>query len=483
MQNGRPGRNHMRPVSFDAGTDWEASNVTDGWNWRQPDGSWTSAPLSSSEDSPARMSAVSNGSGSTMGGARPAFGGSSVGHRGSGSPWWSDAMNDPWRDPHTPTALFVQAPAPGGSALPEPVVDPATRRRRGLVPVLLVSLITALLAGSLGGALGYGFAVRMAGTSGTSLDSFTPPPPGAAQRPPESMAGVAERLLPSVVTVRVSGRGGTSVGSGFVVAREGYVITNDHVIAGSSGRATVVFNDGSTASASVVGRDPESDIAVIKVSRDNLVPVAFGDSDRIAVGDPVLAFGTPLALANTVTAGIISAVDRTIRAGEPGGQVRYYAAIQTDAAVNQGNSGGPLVDGAGRVIGVNSVIKSLAADEETAGNIGLAFAIPINQAKRVTQEIIDTGRARRTIFGAQVADSGNGSGGVRLISVEPSGPAAAAGLRAGDVVLKLDGRVLEESSDLIALVRKYPPGAVVTVEYRRGSANRSASVTLAADAK
>lgn len=427
-----------------------------------------------------------------MVGSSPAFGGSPVGYphsgapvdyRNSDSPWWSDAMNDPWRDPQTPTAVVVQAPAPVGAALPEPVVDPETRRRRGLVPVLVVSLVTALLAGSLGGALGYAFAVRTASPAGTSLDSFAPLPPGAAQRPPESMAGVAERMLPSVVTVRVNGRGGASVGSGFVATRDGYVITNDHVVAASSGKATVVFNDGTSASASVVGTDPESDIAVIKVSRDNLVPVAFGDSDRIAVGDPVLAFGTPLALANTVTAGIVSAVDRTIQAGEPGGQVRYYAAIQTDAAVNQGNSGGPLVDGAGRVIGVNSVIKSLAADEETAGNIGLAFAIPINQAKRVTQEIIDTGRARRTIFGAQVGGTGNGSGGVRLISVDPSGPAAAAGLRAGDVVLKLDGRLLEEPSDLIALVRKYPPGAVVTIEYRRGSARQSASVTLAADAK
>jgi putative serine protease PepD len=262
------------------------------------------------------------------------------------------------------------------------------------------------------------------------------------------------------------------------------VITNDHVVADATGSVTVTFNDGDVAPADVVGKDPESDLAVIKVNGgEDLSPVEFGNSDGIAVGDPVLAFGAPLALANTVTSGIVSALDRTIQAGEPGGPVRYYAAIQTDAAVNQGNSGGPLVDSGGRVIGVNSVIKSLATDEEQAGNIGLAFAIPINQAKRVAQEIIATGKARRTVFGAQVEGGRVPSGGVRLVSVDSAGPAGSAGLRNGDVVTKLDGHVLEESTDLIALVRKYAPGEVVTVEYRRGSDRRTASVTLAADAK
>lgn len=181
----------------------------------------------------------------------------------------------------------------------------------------------------------------------------------------------------------------------------------------------------------------------------------------------------------------MSALDRTMQAGEPGGPVRYYAAIQTDAAVNHGNSGGPLVDAAGRVVGVNSTIKSLVSDGQEAGNIGLAFAIPINQAKRVTQDIIGTGKARRTVIGAQVGgpNAAVPGGGVRLASVEPSGPAAEAGLRAGDVILRLNGRPMTEPSDLIALVRKFAPGSVVTVEYRRGSARQNASVTLAADAK
>jgi putative serine protease PepD len=399
------------------------------------------------------------------------------------SPWWSDGYSDPWRDPHAPAAVVVQPATATAPADLEPVVDPDATRRHGLGLVFLVSLVTALLAGALGGALGFTLGSR-GGAGSVNLGGAPAPGPTQPQRAPESLAAVAERVLPSVVTVRVAGSGTFSVGSGFVVTADGYVITNDHVVAESDDPVTVTFTDGSTASAEVVGSDPESDLAVIRISgASDLVPVQFGDSDAIAVGDPVLAFGAPLALANTVTSGIVSAVDRTMRAGEPGGQVRYYAAIQTDAAVNQGNSGGPLVDSAGRVVGVNSVIKSLASNEDLAGNIGLAFAIPINQAKRVAQEIIATGKARRTVFGAQVEGASLPSGGVRLSTVETDGPAETAGLRAGDVVTKLDGRVLEESADLIALVRKYAPGEVVAVEYRRGTEQRKASVTLAADVK
>ncbi|MFC0507843.1 S1C family serine protease [Micromonospora costi] len=438
--------------------------MTDGWDWRRPG----DAPTPAAPPRAADPSAAAPG---TAGGR-------------AASPWWSDALADPWRDPAAPAAVVVPAPASGGTA-PEPVSDPDAPGRPGLRQVLLISLVSALLAGALGGALGYALAVRGGVAAGTVLGADPAQAPALAQRKPESLAGVAERVLPSVVTVRVSSVGGTSEGSGFVVSADGHVITNDHVVAGGTGKASVVFNDGTSAPAKVVGQDPESDIAVIKVERTGLRPVEFGDSDALAVGDPVLAIGSPLSLANTVTAGIVSALDRTMQAGEPGGPVRYYAAIQTDAAVNHGNSGGPLVDAAGRVVGVNSTIKSLVSDGQEAGNIGLAFAIPINQAKRVTQDIIGTGKARRTVIGAQVGGPGAAvaGGGVRLASVEPSGPAAGAGLQAGDVILRLNGRPMAEPSDLIALVRKFAPGSVVTVEYRRGSSRQNASVTLAADAK
>jgi putative serine protease PepD len=412
--------------------------VTDGWNWRQPPPS-------------------------------------------AGSPWWSDALADPWRDPYAPAAVVVPTAAENTGPQPEPVTDPDAPRRR-LGPILVICLVTALLAGGLGGTLGFVFAIRSGVGAGVGAGLGTPSaaPPAAANRAPESLAGVAKKVLPSVVTVHVP----NAIGSGFVVSQNGYIITNDHVVEGSNDTMSVSFSDGSTASATVVGRDPESDIAVIKVSKPNLTPVQLGNSDSIAVGDPVLAFGSPLALVNTVTAGIVSALDRTIKAGE-GGTTRYYAAIQTDAAVNQGNSGGPLVDASGKVVGVNSVIRSVGTTDTEAGNIGLAFAIPINQAQRVAADIIDTGKARRTVIGAEVIDTGTGAStaGARLRSVEPAGPAATAGLKAGDVVTKLNGHVLEDGTDLIALVRKYPPGSVVSVEYHRGTRAASASVTLAADAK
>ena len=395
-----------------------------------------------------------------------------------GSPWWSDALADPWRDPYTP-AQVVQHSAPDGSApAPEKVADPDAPRR-SLAPVLMICLVTALLAGALGSTLTYTYLTRSGygRGGGAQLGAPQADPSAAVNRAPDSLAGIAKKVQPSVVTVHVTG----AIGSGFVVSADGYVITNDHVVETGSDNMSVSFSDGSVAKASLVGRDPESDIAVIKVARPGLTPVALGNSDAIAVGDPVLALGSPLGLENTVTFGIVSALDRTLQSGEPGGTTRYYAAIQTDAAVNQGNSGGPLVNAAGQVIGVNSVIRSLSSTETDAGNIGIAFAIPINQAKRLASDIIDHGKARRTVIGAEVVTGGVAVAGARLRTVETAGPAAAAGLKAGDVITKLDHHVLTDGTDLIALVRKYAPGTVVPIEYRRGSKTSTVSVTLVAD--
>lgn len=397
--------------------------------------------------------------------------------------WWSDARNDPWRDPATPTEIVVTEPAPAGAGL-EPVADPdapAPGRGRVLLAVVVTALAVGLVAGVLGGALGFTYAERH--RPAASLDGPLDTAPAAlAQRPPESAAAVVRQIQASVVTIRSDGLGGGTLGSGFVVSTDGYVLTNDHVVGLGQPRPIVTYHDGTTSAATLVGRDHESDLAVLRVDKKDLAAARLGDSEAVAVGDPVLAFGSPLALANTVTSGIVSALDRTIRSAEPTGGTRYYAAIQTDAAVNQGNSGGPLVDLAGRVVGVNSVIKSVAATADEAANIGLAFAIPINQAKRVAEEIIDTGQARRTVLGAKLADGGQvAGGGVRLADVVPDGPADQAGLRQGDVVVRFDGLPLAEPSDLIALVRKHPPGAVVSVQYRRGSSNADVAVTLVAD--
>jgi putative serine protease PepD len=395
------------------------------------------------------------------------------------SPWWSDALADPWRDPSAPAAVVVVPSSADGPALESDAEALPGGRRRGLGLVLLVSVITALLAGALGGTLGFVFASRGGVATGPRLGGGAP----ANQRPPDSLAGVAKKVLPSVITVKVAGGGGTNIGSGFIVSTDGYAITNDHVVSGAVGAASAVLNDGTTVPAKVVGSDPESDVAVLKLEASNLTPVEFGDSDSVQVGDPVLAMGSPLALANTVTFGIVSALDRPIVNDAQGGPKRYYAAIQTDAAINHGNSGGPLVDAGGRVIAVNAAIRSLATDEEQAGNVGLAFAIPINQAKRLAQDIVDTGRARRTVIGAELDGTRSPSGGVRLTTVEAGGPAANAGLKPGDVLLRIGGRPLDEPGDLIAMVRKYAPGTGVAVEYQRDGAKHNAQVVLAADVK
>ncbi|HEX6869757.1 MAG TPA: trypsin-like peptidase domain-containing protein [Micromonosporaceae bacterium] len=362
---------------------------------------------------------------------------------------------------------------------PTPEFTAAPRHRAGLLVV--TALISGLLAGALGGAIGY-FAATDRGAGGVVLGSGSRGSPPTA-RQPDSVPALVAQVMPSVVTVEGFGAQGSSLGSGFFITTDGYVLTNEHVVAEVPDRAVrVTLSDATTVPARVVGRDAESDLAVLKVDRNNVRPVEFADSDQVAVGDGVVAIGAPLALVGTVTAGIVSAVDRTIETQDLGGVQRYYAAIQTDAAVNKGNSGGPLFDLNGQVVGVNSVIKSLVEDGEEAGNIGIAFAIPINQAARVAAELIDTGRARRTVIGAQVDNYRGPGGGVRLTKVDAGGPAAEAGLRSGDVVVRLGSHAIEAPHDLIALVRRYDPGTVVTVVYRRGTALASASVKLVADA-
>lgn len=395
---------------------------------------------------------------------------------GASSAWWSDALHDPWRDPDSPAVVVARPAAP----LPPPPPAPPKPVIFGPRSLVLVAVLAGLLAGLLGGGVGY--LAATAHQRPLVLGAEGSPPP--APRVPASLSDIVTRVMPSVVTVRASSGQGESIGSGFVISKDGHILTNEHVVHGAArGRITITMFDGTEVSATVVGRDPESDIAVLLASRNNLSPVFLGDSDRVSVGDGVFAIGTPLALPGTVTSGIVSAVDRTISAREAGGTARYYAAIQTDAAVNRGSSGGPLFDYVGRVIGVNSVIKSVVTAGQEAGNIGIAFAIPINHAMRVASELIDTGRARRTVVGAEVNAYDGPGGGVRITSVDASGPAAAAGLRAGDVVTRIDGHLVEEPADLIALVRRYDPGKTVTIVYRRDGATQTTNVVLAVDAE
>jgi putative serine protease PepD len=396
------------------------------------------------------------------------------------SPWWaSDAPRDPWRDPASSPAWIAPAPPP---AAPPPVPDGGPGGDgRSVKSLLSVAVIAAVLAGTLGGALGFAAAARLVGGDTVVLgNSSGTTTPALANRAPVSVAGIAKRVQPSVVSIEIAAAGKRGNGSGFVVSSNGFIVTNNHVAAPAAGGGTlrVVFQDGTYANGRIVGRDPNSDIAVLKIDRTGLPAVQFGDSDRVVVGDPVVAFGSPLGLQGTVTSGIVSSLDRPVVTGGDGGEEAYMAAIQTDAAINPGNSGGPLVDGEGRVIGVNSAIATLAGSSAQGGSIGLGFSIPINQAKRIAEQIIATGKAKRTIIGATLDMTySSPTGGVRLEAV-PAGPAQQAGLRAGDVILEFDGRRVADPTDLIALIRKFPAGAEVPVVYSRGGDTATARVTL-----
>jgi putative serine protease PepD len=314
----------------------------------------------------------------------------------------------------------------------------------------------------------------------------------AVDRSPSSVAAVAAKILPSVVSINVRTSSGGDTGSGIVLSKSGYVLTNNHVIsaARNGGVMSVVLPDKSTVGASLVGHpDPVDDIAVIKLSGNHhLTPAVLGNSDDLEVGDPVLAVGSPLGLAGTVTSGIVSALNRPVEAGgEQGVPEDVIDAIQTDAAINPGNSGGPLVNSAGAVIGVNSAIASLSTGSTTSsqsGSIGLGFAIPIDEAKRIAGQIITQGYSTHAIIGVSLDPAFTGAG--ARISASPSGgpavqsggPAAKAGIKSGDVITAVDGQRVTTADDLIVAIRRHVPGQRVTLTYDRDGHATTVSVVL-----
>jgi putative serine protease PepD len=397
--------------------------------------------------------------------------------------------------PSMSTTAFRAPPAVGSLATSPRRQSVSTTPRRArsvrLGVVVLVAALTALLIGTAAGYVGS----RLGAPQQTSAASSAAPvaTPGAvtststgplpATRAPKAMNGVAvaRAALPSTVMIRITGGGDTSVGSGFVLNRNGLVMTNNHVVAGATNGGTlrVVFPDGATASATLVGRSPTYDIAVIRVDTSHaLVPLAIGNSDDTQVGESVLAIGSPLALPGTVTEGIVSATNRPVAVGQKGNTAdAYINGTQTDAPINPGNSGGPLIDAGGRVIGVNSAILTLNNDQSQAGNIGIGFAIPVNQAMQVGTMLIANGKATYPVIGADVADTSDQSG-VQLTKVTPGGPADQAGLRTGDVVVDLNGHPVVASDELIVAIRSHRPGERVTVTYRRSGHSQVVAVVL-----
>ena len=354
----------------------------------------------------------------------------------------------------------------------------SNRRRPRLASVIAVAALTALV---IGGAAGYGGAtLARRAESANAANPSAPATPGVTRTPvapaPDSAntVEVAKRVLPATVMIQV-GRG---TGSGFVIDQEGRIVTNNHVVADAANgsRIRVIFSDGRRYSALMVGRSPSYDLAVIKVSgATQLTPLEIGDSDQVQIGEPVIAVGSPLGLPGTVTQGIISARNRPVMVSEGAdadSPTAYINAIQTDAPINPGNSGGPLVDAGARVIGVNSAILTFAASR----NIGLGFAIPINQVATIADLLIKNGKATYPVIGANVQDA---SSGVQLTEVDARGPAGKAGLRVGDVITGIDGEPVDGGMEqLIVSVRTRRPGDVVVLDYTRGSSRGEVRVTL-----
>ena len=297
---------------------------------------------------------------------------------------------------------------------------------------------------------------------------------------------MASQVLPAVVSIVVQTPRGSAEGSGSIISSDGYVLTNHHVVAdaaSSQSQIQVTLNDGSRHDATFVASDVNTDVGVIKIEGVKDLPtMQFGDSDQLAVGQEVVAVGSPLGLSATVTSGIVSALNRPVRASQGGGESSLMDGIQTDAAINPGNSGGPLVDMHGNLIGMNSVIASLSAggygQESQGGSIGLGFAIPSNFAKRVAQQLIDKGSASQPMLGVRVSAMDMGDDGAVVAGVEPNSPAEQAGVRRGDVITKVGDRLIDSADALIAATRSHDFGETVTLQIRREGEEAPVSVDV-----
>jgi putative serine protease PepD len=355
------------------------------------------------------------------------------------------------------------------------------------------AFVAVALASGAGGAAVYGLADG-GGSSSTTTALATPAPTAHAAAAVKTTGGLSVNQIyrqtnPGIVDIKVrqsataapdqfgggnggngSGQESQAEGSGFVIDSEGHVATNQHVVDGATS-ITVTFADGKTASAKVVGTDPSPDVGVIKVDapKSELHPLAFGDSNDVQVGDGVVAIGSPFGLEETVTSGIVSALDRTIQAPN---NFTISGAIQTDAAINHGNSGGPLLDSSGHVIGINSQIES-----DSGGSDGVGFAIPSSMIQRVAQELISGGKVAHAYLGVQLTDAGSG-GGATVAQTVSSGPGADAGLRSGDVVTAIDGKTVGSSDALVAAVDSHKPADQITLTVKRGGDTSQIKVKL-----
>jgi len=357
------------------------------------------------------------------------------------------------------------------------------RRRRG--PGMSAVVTAALLAGLVGGGTGFAGAFALldgdrAAATAPALGSV-PSTGGAAPAADGTVAAAAAIASPSTVDIRVPVGQGAAEGSGVILTADGAVLTNNHVVAGAAGPITVTLGDGSEHTATVVGTSPSYDLAVLRMADVSGLPAAtLGRSADLQVGQPVVAIGSPQGLTGTVTTGIVSALNRTVGVQGDDGQAVVYNGLQTDAPINQGNSGGPLVNLQGEVVGINSAIATLGSTGNQTGSIGLGFSIPIDQAKEIARELVDTGTATHAQLGVSVQDARDGGAAVAV--VEPGSAAERIGLREGDVITHVGSRQVEDADSLIAAIRSYRPEAAVPITFTRDGSSRKATATLGSDA-
>ena len=400
---------------------------------------------------------------------------------------WEAAQHAAVHDPATiqqPVGAFAGQPAPQGNV-------PTQRRRNPWLPVTSAAAAAAIVAAVATAGLTHalsdsdGSIARPASlaTIGQSSNDTVPVSDSTSDDP--NWEAVSKAVQQSVVAIQVSdGNGGGAQGSGVIIDDEGHIVTNNHVVAGADGEVQVTLVDGRLFDATVVGTDPTTDLAVIKLKDvpDDLKAAALGDSSKVIVGQPVMAVGNPLGLANTVTTGIVSAVDRPVStAGENSSEATVTNAIQIDAAVNPGNSGGPLFNAKGQVIGINSSIATLSSE---SGSIGLGFAIPVDLVKNIATQLVDDGTAEHAFLGVGVsvgtatADGVTRRGAV-VESVSEGSPAAKAELQVKDTIVAIDGKAVGGAESLTAYVRALASGADSTLTVVRDGKTIEVDVTLA----
>ena len=397
---------------------------------------------------------------------------------------WSSPYGAP---PYDSTPTEAWAAQPGGMAPPTAPIgllpgSPGSRRGGLVKGAVVLALMVGLAAGGVGGVVGY----QLAGTGSGVINALDQPAVGAlpaANLPGGSVEQVAQKVTPSVVQLRIRGPQVDGDGSGIVLSTDGLILTNNHVVAPAvaGGELVAVLQDGRSAPVEIVGRAPSFDVAVVRArGLDGLIPAQLGSSSDVRVGQEVVAIGSPLGLSGTVTSGIVSALDRPVRAGGEGsGQDTVLDAIQTDAAINPGNSGGPLTDMQGRVIGINTAIASLGVGNGQAGSIGLGFAIPIDQARRIANELARTGQATQAILGVSVPAGRPEDGAAVIQQVVPGGAAAGAGIQPGELITKVNKRVIGSGDALVAAIRSHAPGSQVDIAVKNAAgATRQVQVTL-----